>query len=316
MSSTNIYTEHTTPYFYIIRHIDSGKLYAGSKWAIGCHPNTFMVPGGYTTSSTIINSILKSQGLNAFEILRIDTNCDGLHVYEYETGFLTCNNCAQSDNWFNVHNNTGMAFGLPGFEEKSKTSKLKKYGVEHAMHSKIIREKTKQTNIKKYGVEYTCLSPVVQEKSKQTFNLKYGVNNPFQAAEIKEQIKQSNIEKYGVEHTSQVPEFKEKQKQTNMERYGVTSTLANLEIRNKGKQTLLEIYGVDNISKVQVTCPHCFKIGGKNGMTSKHFDNCTKNPNYIKPTFVCPNCSRIFTAKNTFSGHKKACDKKFNKIIS
>lgn len=33
MSSTTIYT----PYFYIIHHKTSKKMYAGARWAEGCH---------------------------------------------------------------------------------------------------------------------------------------------------------------------------------------------------------------------------------------------------------------------------------------
>ena len=47
MSNKTIYVEHTaedrTPYVYIIRHIESRRIYVGVKFAIGCHPDTFFV---------------------------------------------------------------------------------------------------------------------------------------------------------------------------------------------------------------------------------------------------------------------------------
>lgn len=104
MSSSNIYKQ-TIPYFYIIQHKESKMLYCGAKWAIGSDPNRFMIEGGYTTSSRVINEIIKNETLSAFEILRIDTFCDDLHVYEYEKLFLQTLDCAKSENWFNKHNN-------------------------------------------------------------------------------------------------------------------------------------------------------------------------------------------------------------------
>ena len=52
MSSKNIYT----PFFYIIQHKESRKLYAGS-----CKSSDyllFMKPGGYTTSSITLKEIM------------------------------------------------------------------------------------------------------------------------------------------------------------------------------------------------------------------------------------------------------------------
>ena len=45
MSSETIYM----PYFYIIRHIPTGKKYAGIRYAKGCNPIEFMQPDGYQT---------------------------------------------------------------------------------------------------------------------------------------------------------------------------------------------------------------------------------------------------------------------------
>ena len=299
MLSTNTYI----PYFYIIRHINSQKLYAGSKWGIDANPNNFMTFNGYTTSSTIINSLIQLDGLNSFEILRIDTNCDGLHVYEYETLFLRCNNCAKSDNWLNFHNNSGMAFGLPEFNEKSKQTSLSKYGYEFPQQSEQIKEKTKQTNLKIYGVKYTCLSDQVKQKSKKTINEKYGVDNVFQNENIKSLSRKTSLSKYGHEFPQQSEQIKEKIKQTNLELYNVSCPLQNKIVKQKTKKTLIDKFNVDNISKFQVQCPWCNTTGGYSGMMSKHFDNCKFNPNTIKKNFICTECNSQFTAKNTLSRH-------------
>ena len=239
MPSTNTYT----PYFYIIRHISSQKLYAGSRYAKNCHPDEFMQPNGYTTSSTIINSIIKSEGLESFEILRIDINCDGLHPHDYETAFLEINDCADLDNWFNKHNNNlYTSFGT----ENYKQSMLERYGYTTPQHIPEIKEKTKQTNLEKYGVEYPVLSVDVQKKIKQTNLEKYGVANPFESEEIQKRIQQTNLEKYGVDNPAKSENVKEKIKQTNLEKYGVECTLFNTTVQEQIKQTNLERYGVAN----------------------------------------------------------------------
>ena len=208
MTSTNTYTNQTISYFYIIQHKTTKKLYAGSKWAKGCNPNTFMIPNGYTTSSPTINSIIENEGLDSFYILRIDTNLDGLSSYDYETLFLQCNDCANSSDWYNGHNNTGMAFGLPSFQEKSKQTCLEKYGVENAIQSQLIKEKSKQTCLSKYGVEYGLQSSIIREKSKNTMLDKYGVEYPCQNPTIQEKNKQTCLENSGYDNPSKNPLIK------------------------------------------------------------------------------------------------------------
>lgn len=147
MLSTNTYI----PYFYIIQHKLTKIMYAGSRWAKKYHFNEFMTPNGYQTSSKQIKSIIEQEGLDIFEIIRIDTFCDNIHVYEYETAFLQTLDCANSDDWYNQHNNYygRMVFGLPKFKEKA-------------------------TNLLKYGVEYCMKNPKTVEKLIHKFNKIWG----------------------------------------------------------------------------------------------------------------------------------------------
>nr|QMP83706.1 MAG: hypothetical protein [Caudoviricetes sp.] len=150
----DIYTQ-TIPYFYIIRNKETGIMYAGSKWAKGCNPDTFMIPLGYQTSSPIIHSIIEEFGLDIFEILRLDTYCDGLHVFEYETIFLQTNECSKSIRWYNTHNNTGkMAFGTELFDKKKDEVILEKYGVLNVMQNEEIKRKMKQTTLMNNNVDH------------------------------------------------------------------------------------------------------------------------------------------------------------------
>lgn len=268
MTSTNTYIT-TIPYFYIIQHKIDKKMYAGSKWATGCHPDTFMVKTGYTTSSALINSIIGSEGLDSFDILRIDTNLDGLSAYEYESLFLQTLDCAKSDEWYNQHNNTGLTYWLPEMLKKSKKTRYKKNNGK--FRSKEELEKARQTNQDRYGYDYPTQCPKVKdqtkqtrykknngkynsveqsEKAKQTNQLKYSVDNVFQNEEIKEKSKQTLVEKTGYDNTSKDPETKDKKKQTTQENWNVDNPSQSPIIQQKKKQTMLIKTGFNHNSKV------------------------------------------------------------------
>jgi hypothetical protein len=222
MISTNIYT----PYFYIIQHKSSKKMYAGAKWAKGCNPNEFMKPKGYHTSSVVIADIIEQEGLSAFIVLRIDTNCDNLHPFDYETAFLKHLDCANSSDWYNETNNS------KGFISSNES---------HASRNK--------TMVARYGSTNVYDIPEVPEKilasRKETMITKYGVEHNMQipglATEANKKAKKTKLEKYGSESYNNV----EQHKKTKLEKYG-SETFNN---REQSKQTSMEKYGVDNPSK-------------------------------------------------------------------
>jgi hypothetical protein len=214
----------TRPYFYIIKHKETGKQYAGSRWAKGCHPNELMKPDGYCTSSPIIKEIIEKESLDNFEVFCITEMQDPL---AYETVFLDTNDCAGSDKWYNAHNNCGANWGTEHFKAKSKESFIKNLGVENPSQHESIKEKKKQTllnnygvtqtmqspelrrrliasNRKKYGVDYAIGSKTIRQKSIKKYLEKYGVENPFAAEEVKEKIKKYLFKTFGVTHPSQI----------------------------------------------------------------------------------------------------------------
>ena len=200
------------------------------KYAKFSNPDTFMVGGGYTTSSPTINSIIKNEGLYSFEILRIDTNLDGLSAYDYETLFLVCNNCAESTDWYNKHNNNlGISFGTKNYtesmlakynvEHNSQTKEFKKqykqtcldkFGVDNPMKSLVTQNKSKQTCLEKYGVEYSLQSPIIQQKRKQTCLENSGYDNPFNNPLVRKQIivtrRNNLLKKFKCESESEIIE--------------------------------------------------------------------------------------------------------------
>ena len=64
----NLYEDGRIPYFYIIRHKHSKKLYAGCRYGKNCHPDELLV--SYFTSSTKIKRIIESEQKMNFEIIR------------------------------------------------------------------------------------------------------------------------------------------------------------------------------------------------------------------------------------------------------
>lgn len=137
----------TTPYFYIIEHLKTGKRYAGSRWQKGCHPNEFMQKNGYKTSSATVQNIIDQEGITSFAIIELVPMED---PYSYETKFLNENSCAVSEKWFNKHNNLGKP--APYGTEEFKTIMIEKYGVSHNSQIPEVR-KNMTINQKKFYQE-------------------------------------------------------------------------------------------------------------------------------------------------------------------
>lgn len=63
----------------------------------------------------------------------------------------------------------------PEAKEKKRQTFLKKYGVENAAQSDIVKNKTKETNLQKYGMEYVLSTKQAHEKARKTNIERYGV---------------------------------------------------------------------------------------------------------------------------------------------
>lgn len=237
-------------------------MYAGATWSNKSNPNTFMTENGYKTSSKTILNIIKDEGLSAFEILRIDTFCDNIPVYEYETLFLRCINCAKSIEWFNLHNNeikynTKRKYNvenvgqLPEVKEKIKNSMLERHGVEYAMQSEEVKQKARHTCMINYGVEYSRQSEEVIEKLKNTNIEKYGIEWAIAAPEVQAKIKNSMIERHGVEYAMQSAEVKQKTKDTMKLHFGFDHSSSSPIVQQKYKDTMQETYGETHNSRVK-----------------------------------------------------------------
>lgn len=77
------------PFFYIIQHLPSGKLYAGYCCAKKhCDSSILMTVDGYKTSSKYIREIIKETGLSSFKTLRVRHFISRVDAQKHEINFL------------------------------------------------------------------------------------------------------------------------------------------------------------------------------------------------------------------------------------
>lgn len=243
-----------TPYFYIIQDKSNGIYYAGSKYGKDANPRTFMVEGGYTTSSGIINKLIQEHGLSNFIIRKIRTFETGVEAHRYETRFLEKIDARNNPSFYNKHNNTLFSYNTPDYTNYL----MENYGVENIMFLSETTDKIKQTCLSRYGNEnYRNVKRAKQTKLerygdenyrnddliKQTCLLKYGSSNPFGSIMIQEMSMVTKFEKYGSSNYNNHQKISE----TKAKRYG-SSTFNN---RESAKTTISEKYGVEHNSQIQ-----------------------------------------------------------------
>lgn len=107
--------------------------------------------------------------------------------------------------------------------------------------------KYKKTMKEKYGVDNAMHSKILSDKQKDTLKSNYGVTNPTQSNEIKEKVKQSMLEKYGETSFLKTDECKKKF----IDKYGVTNPSYLPDHIEKRKETCLKKYGEEHYLKVK-----------------------------------------------------------------
>lgn len=130
-------------------------------------------------------------------------------------------------------------FQIESIKDKSKETKLEKYGDENYNNSK----KMYQTNIKNRGENY--VNDIIKIREEK-FLKEYGVSHPLQLPEFLEKRKQTNIERHGVESVSQKEEFKRKRTYTIVEKFGVENVSQNEDIKKQKKETSMKNFGVSH----------------------------------------------------------------------
>ena len=130
-------------------------------------------------------------------------------------------------------------FQLENIKQKSKQTKLERYGDENYNNS----EKQITTVKNKYGDDYYV--KMAKKRKDITFK-KHGVEHHLQLKECKDKQKNTVLKKYGVENVSQLKEFKQKRTDTMIERFGFENASQNEEIKQKKKQTSIKNFGVEH----------------------------------------------------------------------
>lgn len=124
----------------------------------------------------------------------------------------------------------------------SKDAVKEKFGVENVFQLKSIKDKSKETKLEKYGDEN------YNNKAQQVITLKENNGDDYYV-KLSKMRKEITLKKHGVEHHLQLPEFLDKMKQTNIERYGVENVSQLQEFKDKRTDTIIEKFGVENASQ-------------------------------------------------------------------
>lgn len=224
-------------YVYLIRHIPSGKFYAGSSYSKSCHPAKFWTE--YFTSSVAVKSLITSDGVDSFEVLEvIPRPLNDARVYE--ATFLQSVDAARSSNWINKSNGCGqfLNYGPKSNETRAKLSKAllgKKFSEERrASHSKAL------------------IGRVHSDETKAKMSA--ALTGIVRSDETKKLI--SDISK-GRKHSEEAKLL----------------TSAALTGIVRSDDTRAKMSASAKLRPV-LTCPHCSKEGVGSGMSRWHFDNC------------------------------------------
>jgi hypothetical protein len=121
------------PYFYIIRHKPTKKYYAGCKINSSADSSNLMTEYGYKTTSKVIKELIKKDGLDSFDVLKVKHFKSPEETLYYESRFLIKVNAAENPRFFNKHN------GGKNFVNKGG------YRLSEATKNKMRKPKSKET---------------------------------------------------------------------------------------------------------------------------------------------------------------------------
>lgn len=140
-------------------------------------------------------------------------------------------------------------------KQKSKSTLMKKYGVQHISQVPDIQAKIKALCLKRYGVEHMSQLPEVKAKTRKTCLEKYGTVAPLQNQEVRKRVNKTNRKRYGTDWVMGSKHFREKSKEAYLAHYGTDNNMKSEVGRSEFKAAFKAAYGVENPLQV----PSIFK---------------------------------------------------------
>jgi predicted GIY-YIG superfamily endonuclease len=229
----------TTPYFYVLKEIPTGMLYAGVKFAKNCSPSDLLVT--YLTSSKIVKALLAADP-SCFAIERIRTFSSKEDAINYEKKFLKKVKADKSSRWYNQ-------------------------SISGAVSPDLLRHVYNQ----KYNVDNPKQLQSVKDKAAKTCMKKFNAPSRFEAEDFEDQRKQAMLSRYGVEYTTQSPQLLEKIKQSYLNKYGVDNP------SKIPKNRLFHARLMTEKNKKLQTCTYCGAVSNIGNHARWHGDNCRHN---------------------------------------
>jgi len=198
------------PYFYLIRHISSNRLYAGVKWS-SPDSSTFMTEDGYTTSSNIVNTIIKNEGIHAFCVLRIKHFDIAEEACSYESKFLSKVHARTNPSFINQTENSGDFHNKGGYELSEKTKEKMRKPKSEKTKEKMRKPKTKE-HVENYVASRRKNGEWFSDEAKQ--NLAISQQKRFENEDEKKKISEG-VKRWIDKTGGLTPEQKQRHKEMN-----------------------------------------------------------------------------------------------------
>jgi hypothetical protein len=241
-------------YFYLLRHRQSGKQYAGVRYAKGCEPSELLVK--YFTSSRVVKKMLNEDPC-CFEIVETVLFENAEKAIAYELDYIKEHNAHLSDEWFN------QAAAKAINPEAVKQACLERYGVENWTQT----EEYKNSGLGfKPGNTHGCFSRSEETKQKMSEAFKGRVFSE----EHRQKLRDFHLGLKASEET------KRKMSEARKGKPRPASFSEKMSIKMKGENN--PMYGRQSPRKGKkdpvIACEHCGKEASKGNYLRWHGDNC------------------------------------------
>ena len=140
--------------------------------------------------------------------------------------------------------------GCPCVPEAHAQTMLARYGVEHALQSKIFMDKMVSTLQNNHGTSTVYSAGKVKRDT--TMINTYGVLYPLESPKILSKTRNTLKSRIGVEYPFMDRSIRRRAVETILSRYGVSTVMQLPEVRAAIKHTLYKTYGVENASQINL----------------------------------------------------------------